>query len=113
MDYSLINRAIAMRRLQGFFKIIVTDDDKMTILGMRAMGQHASSTIQAVSLLIHLEKGVEELAELTHPHPSITEGVQECARMLLGKSICKPSAFANKLRCHRVVNNVCEVLYAN
>jgi len=113
MDYSLINRAIAMRRLQGFFKIIVTDDDKMTILGMRAMGQHASSTIQAVSLLIHLGRGVEELAELTHPHPSITEGVQECARMLLGKSICKPSAFAGKLRCHRVVNNVCEVLYAN
>lgn len=113
MDYSLINRAIAMRKLQGFFKIIVTDDDKMKILGMRAMGAHASSTIQAVSLLIHLGKGVEELAELTHPHPSITEGVQECARMLLGKSICKPSAFAAKLRCHRVVNNVCEVLYAN
>jgi dihydrolipoamide dehydrogenase len=113
MDYSLINRAIAMRKLQGFFKIIVTDDDQMKILGMRAMGAHASSTIQAVSLLIHLGKGVEELAELTHPHPSITEGVQECARMLLGKSICKPSAFAGKLRCHRVVNNVCEVLYAN
>ncbi|MCS7076364.1 MAG: NAD(P)/FAD-dependent oxidoreductase [Bacteroidia bacterium] len=111
MDYSLINRAIAMRRLQGFFKMIVTDDEEMKILGMRAMGQHASSTIQAVSLLIHLGKGISELAELTHPHPSITEGVQECARMLLGKSICKPAAFAGKLRCHRVVNNVCQLLY--
>lgn len=113
MDYSLINRAVAMRKLQGFFKVIVTDDDEMKILGMRAMGQHASSSIQAVSLLIHLGKSIAELAELTHPHPSMTEGIQECARMLLGKSIYKPSAFAGKLRCHRVVNNTCELLYAH
>ena len=33
------------------------------------------------------EKGIDELAELIHPHPSIIEGIQECIRMLLGKSI--------------------------
>lgn len=111
MDYSLISRAVAMRSMQGFFKLIVTDDDEMKILGMRAMGNHASSTIQAVSLLIALDKGIRELAELAHPHPSITEGVQECARMLLGKSVCKPSAFPSKLRCHSVRNHICELLY--
>jgi dihydrolipoamide dehydrogenase len=46
-------------------------------------------------------KGIEELAELIHPHPAIIEGVQECVRMLLGKSIFKPSVFGEHLRYRR------------
>ncbi len=97
-DFRCIPRAVAMRRTQGFFKILVTDDEEMRILGMRALGEHASSAIQAVALLISMNKGIEELAELIHPHPSIIEGIQECVRMLLGKSIYKPSIFNEMLR---------------
>ena len=96
-DFRCIPRATAMRRTQGFFKILVTDEDEMKILGMRAIGEHASSAIQAVALLISMDKGIEELAELIHPHPSIIEGVQECVRMLLGTSILKPSVFSDYL----------------
>jgi dihydrolipoamide dehydrogenase len=99
MTYDLIPRAIAMRNNNGFFKILVTDDDEMKILGMRAVGVHASSAIQAVALLISMDKGIEELAELIHPHPSIIEGIQECVRMLLKKSILKPELFKGKLNC--------------
>jgi len=99
MTYDLIPRAIAMRNNNGFFKILVTDDDSMKILGMRAVGVHASSAIQAVALLMSMDKGVEELAELIHPHPSIIEGIQECVRMLLKKSILKPELFKGKLNC--------------
>jgi dihydrolipoamide dehydrogenase len=93
VDYSCISRAIAMRNTQGFVKIIVTDDepDQMKVVGMRVIGEHASSAIQAISLLISMDRGIEELAELIHPHPSITEGIQECVRVLLGKSMLKPS----------------------
>ena len=100
IDYSCLARAIAMRRTQGFFKLIVTDDDEMRVLGMRAVGEHASSAIQAVALMMRLGTPVRELACLVHPHPSITEGVQECARMLLGTSIFKPAVFADRMRCH-------------
>lgn len=99
IDYSCLARAIAMRRTKGFFKLIVTNDAEMRILGMRAVGEHASSAIEAVALMIRLGIPVRELAELVHPHPSITEGVQECARMLLGRSIFKPAAFADRMRC--------------
>lgn len=92
-DYRCIPRAVAMRNTQGFFKILVTDDEQMRVLGLRAVGEHASSAIQAVALLIATEKGIDELAELIHPHPSIIEGIQECIRMLLGKSIYKPYIF--------------------
>ncbi|MBN4062102.1 NAD(P)/FAD-dependent oxidoreductase, partial [Bacteroidales bacterium AH-315-I05] len=106
IDYSCIARAIAMRRTQGFFKIIVTNDDEMKILGMRAIGAHASSAIQAVALLIKMNKGIAELAELVHPHPSIIEGIQECVRMLLNTSIFKASVFEDKLKCYSLIDGV-------
>lgn len=93
IDYSCIPRAIAMRNPPGFFKILVTNDASMRVLGMRAMGPHASSAIQAVALLISQKRGVEELAEMIYPHPSLIEGIQECARVFLGKSIFKPHVF--------------------
>jgi len=102
VDYSTIARAIAMRKTNGFFKIIVSDDDEMKILGMRAIGEHASSAIQAVALLMYMNKGIDELAHMIHPHPSIVEGVQECVRMLLGKSVYKSSIFKDKLKCYRI-----------
>ncbi len=53
-DFSCIPRAVAMRSTQGFFKILVTDNLDMKVLGMRAIGEHASSAIQAVALLISI-----------------------------------------------------------
>lgn len=106
IDYSCIARAIAMRKTEGFFKIIVSNDDEMKILGMRAIGEHASSAVQAVALLIKQNRGIEELAELVHPHPSIIEGIQECVRMLLNKSIFKSSVFKDKLKCYSFIDGV-------
>ena len=106
VDYSVIARAIAMRQTQGFFKIIVTNDAEMKILGMRVIGEHASTAIQGVALLIKLGASIETLAELIHPHPSIVEGIQECARMLLNKSIFKSSVFKDKLACYSLIDGV-------
>jgi dihydrolipoamide dehydrogenase len=100
--YALVNRAIAMRATDGFVKLLVTDDDQMRILGMRALGVHASTTLEAVSFMMHHGRSVTELAELLHPHPAVTEGLQDCVRMLLGRSIYKPSVFRNELRLSRV-----------
>jgi len=102
MHYRYVSRAIAMSKVDGFFKILVSDDDEMKILGMRVMGCHASSTIMAVALMISMDIGIEHLAELIFPHPSIPEGIQECARMLMGNSIVKPEVFNLDVRCYRV-----------
>ena len=108
LQYSCIPRAIAKRNTQGFIKMLVTNDEKMKILGMRVVGQHASSAIQAVALLISMDKGIEELAECVHPHPSITEGIQEVVRMLMGKSLFKPSALKDQMVCRTCINGVYE-----
>jgi dihydrolipoamide dehydrogenase len=108
LDYSCIPRAIAKRNTQGFIKLLVTNDEIMKILGMKVVGNHASSAIQAVALLISMNKGIEELAECVHPHPSITEGIQECVRMLLGKSLFKPYALKGRLSCRTSTAGVYE-----
>jgi len=106
VDFSVIARAIAMRKTTGFFKIIVSNNEEMRIIGMRAVGEHASSAIQAIGLLIKLNMPIHVLAELVHPHPSIVEGIQECVRMLLNKSLFKSSVFRDKLSCYSLVDGV-------
>jgi dihydrolipoamide dehydrogenase len=107
LDYTTNARAIAMRRTTGFFKIIVTNDHGMRILGMRVVGEHASSAIQNVAYLIYTNQGIRDLADMIHPHPSIIEGIQECLRMLLNKSIYKPYVFTDRLKCFICENGVC------
>jgi dihydrolipoamide dehydrogenase len=106
LDYSCIPRAIAKRNTQGFIKLLVANDDEMKILGLKIIGNDASSAMQAIALLISMNKGIEEIAECVHPHPSITEGIQECARMLLGKSLFKPDALKGKLSCRTSTSGV-------
>jgi len=106
LDYSCIPRAIAKRNTQGFIKLLVSNDEEMKILGLKIIGNQASSAMQAVALLISMDKGIEELAECVHPHPSITEGIQECVRMLLGKSLFKPDALKGKLSCRTSTSGV-------
>jgi len=97
-SYELVARAIAMRATGGFIKLLVSDCDEMKILGMRVLGAHASTSIETVALMVRQNRSVKELAELLHPHPSITEGLQDCIRMLLGSSVFKPQVFQGALR---------------
>lgn len=98
LDYRCIPRAIAKRNTQGFIKLLVNTENQK-ILGMRVIGEQSSSAIQAIALLISTGQGVEALAECVHPHPSITEGIQECARLILGNSILKPGYLAEHAIC--------------
>jgi len=94
----LINRALAMRNTSGFVKIIISNDGSEKILGMRAAGPQASALIVSVAHLINQGNSLVDVMRVVHPHPSITEGIQECLRVLKNKSIYKPSAFPEYIR---------------
>ena len=94
----LISRNIAMRSTDGFVKLLA--DPQGRILGLRVVGPQASSTVQGTAFLIATQGTLEDIDRCLHPHPAMPEGVQECARLLLGKSIYKPSIFGPELlRC--------------
>ena len=90
---ALLSRAIAMRATDGFVKIIVSADDEQRILGMRAAGPQASTTIMSIALLMDQERGIKDVLKSVHPHPTMSESIQECMRVLLGKSVYKSHAF--------------------
>jgi dihydrolipoamide dehydrogenase len=47
------------------------------------------------------DKGVTDIMKSIHPHPSITEGIQECLRLLANKSIFKPEAFPQFMKIRK------------
>jgi len=95
---ALLSRAIAMRALDGFVKIIVTDDARQQILGMRAAGPQVSNTIMSIAAMMDQKKGVPDILKSVHPHPTMSESIPECLRLLTGKSIYKSRAFPEHLR---------------
>jgi dihydrolipoamide dehydrogenase len=94
----LIGRALAMRNTSGFVKILLSNDGTEKILGMRAAGPQASALIVSVAHLINQGNSLQEVMRVVHPHPSITEGIQECLRVFKNESIFKPSAFPNYIK---------------
>ncbi len=95
---ALLPRAIAMRSTKGFLKILVSDDDEQKVLGMRAAGPQASNTIMSIAFLMDQDKGIRDALKSVHPHPTMSEGIQDCLRVLLNKSLYKPHAFPNHIK---------------
>jgi dihydrolipoamide dehydrogenase len=93
---ALVARNVAMRETRGFVKLLATPEGRL--LGIRVVGPQASSTIQGVALLIERGGTVQDIDRCFHPHPAVPEGVQECARLLLGRSVHHPKLHPGLLR---------------
>jgi dihydrolipoamide dehydrogenase len=92
----LNRRNIAMRATTGFVKLLARRDGRL--LGLRVVGPQAGTAVQGVALLIGQGDTIEAVERCVHPHPSVTEGVLEAARVLLGCSIYKPEAMPDLIR---------------
>lgn len=97
----LVNRSIAMRNTRGFVKIMISDDEKEQILGMRAGGPQASAYITAVAHMIEQGARLKDIIGVVHPHPSVTEAIQDCLRVFHDSSVHKPQAFPNFIKMNR------------
>ena len=96
--HTLVSRAIAMIETDGFFKLIVTNEENPKVLGMRAAGLQAAASIMYIATVMDHKKNIKEIMKTVHPHPSMTEGIQECLRILVGKPILKPEAFPEHIK---------------
>ncbi len=100
-SHALVSRAIAMRATEGFFKIIVSDEEDPVILGMRAAGPQSAAALVFIAPMIHSKQRLSEIMRTVHPHPSISEGIQECLRAFSGKNIFKWKTFPDRIRFWR------------
>lgn len=95
---ALNRRNLAMRSTVGFVKLLARPDGRL--LGLRVVGPQAGTCIQGVALLIGQGGTLDAVERCVHPHPAVTEGVLEAARLLLGTSLYKPAAMDGL--CHIV-----------
>ncbi len=71
-------KAIVENGGEGMVKVIIGDEYE-EILGVHIIGPHASDLIEEGALAIGLEATAQELCEVIHAHPTITEALREAS----------------------------------
>ena len=79
------HRYHAMRAFDGYVKLIVGPPGNDRILGVRAVGAQADSVIGEAAVMIDNEIPYTYLLDSIHAHPSLTESLQNAARIIAGR----------------------------
>jgi len=87
-DFRNNGRALTLGAREGFVKVIATKDDH-TIIGAQIMGPNASEIISEMTLAIELKAKADVIADIIHPHPSLSEAIWEACAEIAGKPIHK------------------------
>jgi len=87
-DFRNNGRALCQGSRDGFAKVVV-DEESGIILGAQILGAQASELISEVTLAVTLKAKAEILAEMIHPHPTLSEAIMEACGDAVGKAIHK------------------------
>ncbi|MBM7542452.1 dihydrolipoyl dehydrogenase [Amphibacillus cookii] len=86
MPFSAIGKAVIEGHTTGFVKII-SDRETEDIIGIHMMGSHVTDLISEAGLAMVLNATAEEIGQTIHPHPSLSEAIQETALAIHAKQI--------------------------
>jgi dihydrolipoamide dehydrogenase len=84
--FSAVAKARISGDTEGFVKI-VSDKRYDEILGVHIIGPHATDLIAEACVALRLECTTEELANIMHAHPSLSESIVEAAHATLGHAM--------------------------
>ncbi len=74
-DFRGLGKAQAMGKIQGFVKVIT--DEKDVIIGAVIIGERATDMISELTIACELGLTAEQLGEVIHPHPTLSEAMME------------------------------------
>jgi dihydrolipoamide dehydrogenase len=83
--YRASGKAVSMGETEGFVKIIGDENGKL--LGVHILGAESSNLIGEGVLAIDIGMKVSDIADSIHPHPTLTEMMQEAAENFYKKAI--------------------------
>jgi len=81
--YRGAGKSVAVGKTEGILKLLV-DKETREILGAHLVGAEATELIHEILLAKTAELLPEDIAVMTHAHPTLSEGVMEMARMSEG-----------------------------
>ena len=68
---------------------MIRDEETDDLLGVSIIGPHATDLITEASTAIYMDASPIEIGEAIHPHPTLTEALQEAALDTYGQAIHK------------------------
>jgi dihydrolipoamide dehydrogenase len=80
---SALGRAWTMDRPDGLVKVI-SDTDNGLVLGIGIVGPHASELISEGTLALEMGATLEDIMVTIHPHPTLSEALNEAAEVAAG-----------------------------
>lgn len=72
-------KAIAMNEPEGMVKLFTDPTDNGRIIGCHAFGAHSSDMIQEIAALMNKNTTINQLADMIHIHPTISEILHDIA----------------------------------
>ncbi len=84
--YSASGRAMSLDSTDGFVKAI-GDAETKRLLGVVAVGRGVSEFIGEATLGLEMGAFLEDVALTIHPHPTMSEALQEAAEAALGQAV--------------------------
>ncbi len=84
--FSALGKALADGNRDGFVKIIY-DEKYGELLGCHIIGDNATNIITEISIARNLETTYTEILKTIHPHPTLSEAIQEATAQALGEAI--------------------------
>ena len=84
-----LGKSQAMGQIAGHVKLLCAKNDGR-LLGAHIVGPHAGDLIHECALALRLGATAADLAHAIHAHPTLAEGVQEAAEMVLGQCLHAP-----------------------
>lgn len=86
MPLTAIGRAHTLNRIEGFVKIIV-DKKSKKLLGAHILAPEASNLINEFTLAMNASLSIDKIIQTVHPHPTLSEIIQETAAAAEKKAI--------------------------
>ncbi|GAE24623.1 dihydrolipoamide dehydrogenase [Halalkalibacter wakoensis JCM 9140] len=84
--FKAIGKALVYGETDGFVKIIANSDNQ-DVLGVHMIGPHVTDLISEAALAKVLDAAHVEIAEMIHPHPTLSEVIGEAALAVEGIAI--------------------------
>ena len=89
-SFKASGRAMSLDATDGFVKAIA-DADSQQLLGVTAVGRGVSEFIGEATLALEMGAFLEDVGLTIHPHPTMSEALQEAVEAALGKAVHQPN----------------------
>ncbi|AEE90511.1 Dihydrolipoyl dehydrogenase [Tepidanaerobacter acetatoxydans Re1] len=86
-DFRGLGKAQVIDKIQGFVKVITDENDKL--IGASVVGPNATDLLAELTLAVHLGLSAEQVGDVIHPHPTLSEAIMEALHDVHGQSVHK------------------------